>query len=64
LNRGFAEARKILDGMGVRPDNIAGISTETYNLIQPGLADYGPSAVPSHVRLTQLAAASPNAKPL
>ncbi|WP_276489014.1 DUF5610 domain-containing protein [Ectopseudomonas mendocina] len=50
VEKGFAEARKILDGMGVLKGQVAGDIDDTYKRIQDGLGDldkrFG-SAVPS-----------------
>ncbi|MGG2397356.1 DUF5610 domain-containing protein [Pseudomonas sp. SH1-B] len=39
VEKGFAEARKILDGMGVLGGQVAGDIDDTYSRIQDGLAD-------------------------
>ena len=40
IERGFAEARKILDGLGVLEGDIAGSIDQTYDLIQDGLDNF------------------------
>lgn len=40
IDQGFAEARKILDGLGVLQGDIAGNIDRTYELVQQGLQDF------------------------
>lgn len=56
VEQGFAEARKILDGMGVLAGNIAADIDKTYNLIQTGLADMAERLFP---KSTDIAPALP-----
>lgn len=51
VEKGFAEARKILDGMGVLQGKVASDIDDTYQKIQDGLSDldkrFNPAATPS-----------------
>lgn len=47
VEQGFAEARKILDGMGVLSGSIAADIDQTYDLIQQGLTDMAQRLLPS-----------------
>ncbi|MFN3580180.1 MAG: DUF5610 domain-containing protein [Pseudomonas sp.] len=48
VEQGFAEARKILDGMGVLKGQVAADIDDTYNRIQTGLADMAERLLPGN----------------
>lgn len=61
VEKGFAEARKILDGMGVLQGKVAADIDDTYQRIQNGLGDLGKRFDPSALEATsnsQVAASS------